>query len=303
MGSPVSQLSPLVGLPLQVTVLSDCVGDIDRNAEVRMSSQLWVHLGAMANFVPLPYGAGSDAVALTFLDLLDTSHNLSELKSLGRSAILGNSSPRQETLSDHAHGPNGRPFFWAEVGGVIVHMTYDPELLSLAHRLGVISAVQMLDTQEVLDWAVREGHIKGEAADIMANSQFRGATLMPFVTRLLFEFGAEVPSTWHSLGEPMPAQGKVARIDRFGNVYTDALPDDVGFEPGGHLLLVDGHTATCYERLADVPADGRLAAVLSSSGFGSDRFIMICHQGGSAADELMVPVGSQIFEPEQLSRP
>jgi hypothetical protein len=298
----------LQAAPRLAICFTDCVdtGEERGNAYARMATAIMRELGATTDFVPLGYPNGAAGAALTFVDVLAQCQPSSELAPLGQTIILGNPAPRAQT---HGVWPNGRPVCWANIQGTYVITTFAPEFFALAHRLGLVSAVNLLDTEVVLAWAVAEGLVRPDQAKRM-NSQFRGASLIPWLARLIALQQYDVPCQAHDLGLPQQPQGIVARIDTedFGNCFLDVLPRDVGFRPGRELLLADDQPVRCYARLADIPP-GELGITIGSSGWGDDHFLMVAVQGGRAAKRLqalgpierdVLKAGDQLLHPDMV---
>lgn len=259
-----------------VTYFQDC---IDNNAINRLKRKIHAYTGGTTDVIPIEHMA---AVGMDLVDMLQASRIVSNLKPLGRQIILANMARRELSHGVYRNGP---PFCYFKVGEgkseVLVVSTFTEDFLTLAHRLGIVEEVNLLEIHDVLESAIKNGHMRADEAEEIEFSQFRSLDFVPLAARLLTHSPFWLVSEVRHLGDPPPPKGIALRFDNFGNIFTDVLPEDVGFEPGGKLTLVTGEEINCYKYLADVPP-GELAAVIGSSGYAQKRFIMVTIQGTSA---------------------
>jgi hypothetical protein len=271
-----------------VTCLTDCYDD---NARGRIFNRNTALLGAATELIPIRSEADLLAAPMNLVDFLSAGRPVSGIEPSGRNVLQANIARREKTFGKEA---NGVPFCYFFHGEHLVVSTYTPGFFRLAQALGLVDSVEMLDIHTVLDWAIGEGYLTRPEADEIEWSQFRSLEFVPLVSRLLLERGERVPSFTEVLGEHPGATGIVQRVDNFGNLFTDLLPGDVDFQPGGRLsLYAAGRRIPCYRRLAEVPK-GQTAAVIGSSGYVPRRFIMVTIQGGSAERNLAVKPGDKL---------
>jgi S-adenosylmethionine hydrolase len=103
----------------------------------------------------------------------------------------------------------------------------------------------------------------------------------------------DVPAEEMSLDEVPDAPKTVWWVDNFGNSKTTSLPEEIGFEAGKKIQTKVGEF-TCYNRLKDVP-NGEIGLIIGSSGYQNKRFLEIDIQGKSAAKELGLHSGIELF--------
>ena len=199
--------------------------------------------------------------------------------------ILVNVAPRHG--EEGKKWPNGTPFgyFWYEK--TLVVSTIADATLSLVQKFGLASEVHVFDIPTVMDWAVKEGHISKEEADLVVISQFRSLTFQPIVSSWVAQ-GFAVPVSTELISEIAKAIDgpTVWEVDNFGNCKTTMTED----EPVPESL----QEYRTFNRLSDVPDDGEPAITIGSSGFKNRRFRELVIGGKSAAQELGLSVGALI---------
>ena len=198
--------------------------------------------------------------------------------------VLGNVADRH---GRQAAWENGSPFGYTFIGRTLLAATLEGEMLSLLKKFELIETVNVLVYAKVAEWAVENGLLSSEKAAWMVKTQFRSYELIRiayWITR-----GLDIPSEQVSVEEYAPdVRPSVWYIDKpFGNCKTTLLESEREKTRFASLPY--------YERLADVP-DNTLALVRGSSGIGGEggRFIEIVINGGNAANELNLKVGSPI---------
>ena len=149
------------------------------------------------------------------------------------------------------------------------------------------------------------------------NTQFRSFDYLPLLAAQLLGYASLPVTSVISEIPNMPLA--LCWVDSFGNIKTNALPEDVGLHDGkmlsGSVVAVriddarpGGRSASVgfrnvlhlpfYNRLKDIP-DGQVALTIGSSGLGSKRFLEIMQQGASAASTLALQSGINIeFVPQ-----
>lgn len=276
------------------TIITDCSDPLARSRQ-----QLRFHslFGVQPTFLGVGRQAPDLEAAGTLVDQLDALTNPPTSRQPAPAVILVNVAPRGGRTKQI--GDNGTPFCYTRIGQTLIVSTYAGRALDLVARLGLVSEVQLLDIPTVTAAAVEWGELTPEQANRINNTQFRSLEFLPLVAYWL-STGRPVPSTTRQL-EPANVTGLVWHIDNFGNAKTTLLPSDVSFDDGKTIALPDGHTATMYRRLTDVPADAS-ALVIGSSGFGPDRFLEVVVQwrdhghtaSDSAASRHQLSVGSTL---------
>lgn len=254
-------------------VITDCH---DGNAVLRQS----IRVQHLFGVTPAVIGVRTTLEASgNIVDALDAGY-------CSEGVLLANVAPRNGQAKQYE---NGVPFGCAWAGRTLVVATLDAETLSLPHRLGLIERVEALDTGIVMDWAALLEYATDEAARRTVKTQFRSYEFSPSVARWLNDRKA-VPARPWAPGTP-DRMHAVWHIDNFGNSKTTLLPQD--------LELIQRESAVLrglsrYTQLRDVPDNGVPAIVEGSSGYGSDRFLELVVQGGSAAEALGLSVGSRL---------
>jgi hypothetical protein len=157
-----------------------------------------------------------------------------------------------------------------------------------------------LVVEDVLAQAVANNVLTADQAR-RKNRTFRGADLVPWLARQVFVQLANFTGKPFNLGAAPRPTGRVARIDtrKFGNVFLDCLPEDVGFEPGRWIQLANGDRVQCYGDFHDVPP-GQLGLTVGSSGFGDNCFLKLTVMGKSAAKRLRLRPGDQALAPSAV---
>ena len=265
-------------------IINDCHDDLARTRqELRFTSLFGVTptFAGVASYDSVEAGG-------TLADLLDVLTQFPVADTTRDAVILVNAAPRGEDVQER--WDNGTPFCYFRVGRVLVVGTYEGRWLALVRDLGIANEVELLDIPAVTAAAVERSELTAVEASKINNSQFRSLEFLPLVAYWL-HLGKDVPSEKRSLAGLPSASGLVWHVDNFGNAKTTLRAADVDFVRGQAVTLVGGLKATCYERLADVPA-GTLGLTIGSSGYGPHRFLELAvGQHGRAADEYGLAVG------------
>lgn len=271
---------------LQGIIITDCS---DPNALARQE----IRFASLFGVTPAFVGLGTDNP-----DLEAAGHLVDTLDALRTPSIYGNTpavvlvnvAPRGDAV--RKKWENGTPFCHFEVNGAIVVSAYEGRALSLASKLGLVSAVSLLDIPEVTSSLVADRVLNVSQAETINNSQFRSLEFLPLAARELIG-GRRLPAEKLDL-EEHPTLGQVWFIDGFGNIKTTSLPEDIEFKDGKKATLAGGQEIACYRRLADVPT-GKLGLTVGSSGYGNHRWLEIVRQNHSAASRLGVKVGRRVL--------
>ncbi|HSX33617.1 MAG TPA: hypothetical protein VLF91_04755 [Candidatus Saccharimonadales bacterium] len=275
-------------------IINDCADD---NARSRQEVRFESLFGAKPTFL----GVGSYLpveAAGNLLDVLDVLTNFPLADTERQSVVLVNVAPRHR--GEQSAWDNGTPFCYFWLGKTLVVSTYEGECLAIVRDLGIVQEVSLLDTQAVTAAAVAWGDLTPAEADKITHSQFRSLEFTPLVAYWLLQ-GKPVPSTPQTLKNLPSAQGAVWLVDNFDDVKTTLLPVDVGFADGKQVKLVNGHLATCYRRLVDVP-EGVTALTIGSSGFGPYRFLeVVIGHCGRAGKVHGFTVGDPVLWPDDQS--
>jgi hypothetical protein len=245
-----------------VTIINDCR---DANAAGRQATRAAALFGAPVHLV----GVSSDLEAAgNVVDVLDAAGG-------AEGVVLVNVAPRHGAAKKW---PNGTPFGWFRSGRTLVAASIDGLTLSLAKKLGIADAVNVLDIPTVIAQAVTDGLIGRRDGERVVATQFRSFEFLPRAAAWIAS-GADVPSERMDASEVPDAPPAVWWIDNFGNCKTTLLEGEEAGLPFPR-----------YPRLKDVP-DGGAALIVGSSGFGDRRFLELVVQGGNAARELGVRSG------------
>ncbi|HSX30521.1 MAG TPA: hypothetical protein VLE99_01255 [Candidatus Saccharimonadales bacterium] len=259
------------------TIINDCTDDLARS---RQDLRFKTLFGVQPTYI----GVGSYEpieAAGNLLDVLDVLCNFPLSRQAAEHVILVNVAPRGEDVKQE--WDNGTPFCYFRTGNVLVVSTYEERSLALFRDLGIVNAVELLDTPTVTAAAVKWGELAAQEADKINNSQFRSLEFLPLVAYWTLQ-GRKLPSTTQPLTGLASNDAQVWHVDNFEDVKTTLLSKDVDFEQGKVVTLAGSVQATCYRRLTDVP-QGVTALTIGSSGYGSGRFleIVIGHRGQAAS--------------------
>lgn len=271
------------------TIITDCNDGLARSRQELRFDTLF---GVKPTFL----GVGSYSpieAAGNLLDQLDVLTQFPLADKNRENIVLVNVAPRAQDVKQK--WDNGTPFCYFRTGNTLVVSTYEGQCLALARDLGIVSDVELFDLPTVTAAAVDWGDLTAEEADKINHSQFRSLEFLPLVAFWLWK-GKPVPSKKQSLAQLPSAIGQVWHIDNFDNVKTTLLPSDIGFEQGKKVTLFNGAEATCYQRLADVPA-GATGFTVGSSGYGSNRFLEVAiGDCGKAASEHGFKIGTAVLK-------
>lgn len=267
-----------------ITYITDCK---DENGKGRLKARLCTLFpGCSVQFV----GVSTDyEAAINLVDIVDAYD--------GRHGVVLCNVARREGSERKSKWPNGPPFAWLRLGNIDIFTTVDGYVVSLLQRM--LGRSLKLFVYEIPVTVPYMGLSEERQAQVI-NTQFRSFDYLPLLAAQLLG-GAKIPVTY--------VQDEIAQmplalcwVDSFGNIKTNALPEDAGFEEG---KLVPGSMVTvkvdeqrqlrlpCYQRLKDIP-DHQVAVTIGSSGLGSKRFLEIMQQGKSAAQTLALQSGLKI---------
>ncbi len=291
------------GLPegrrANITLQTDC---LDENAKARYAAAFTAWFGAPpASITGIEGPEGLLEGSLNLVDVYAAGRTFGPLRSNQVQILMGNIAPRDVTVGQHS---NGTPFCFSWIGeDALLVSTYTPELFRLLRRVGLVTEVNVVDVHDVMKWAESLGLCTAEEVGRVTNTQFRSLEFAPFLAWVLATKKFEVPVSYPVELDCLPHTGTVVKEDNFGNHTLDVLPGEVDLVEGHVLTLSGGMDVVCYNRLADVPRDGRVAVVIGSSGTPGERFLMVTMQGSSAAQRLEVGVGTRLMNPRQMARP
>ncbi len=189
--------------------------------------------------------------------------------------------------------PNGTPFGHFRIGELDIFTTIDGYILSLVQKL--------LDhdiTVDIYDIPSVVPHMQGldaETQERIIHTQFRSFDYLPRLAAHIMA-GEKLPKTDTFTQVPL-IPNAVCWVDSFGNLKTNILPEEVGFEVGKSVVVrVSANKQLrlpCYNRLKDIP-DNTVAFTIGSSGMNQKRFLEIMQQGKSAAYSLGMGSGTLI---------
>lgn len=216
------------------------------------------------------------------IDMLDASDGESGV-------VMANVAPRHGTWKKW---PNGTPFGYFYYRKTLVVSTIADNMLSMVKKFGIAEKLFLTDVPTVIDEMIKRGKLEEFHRSTITNSQFRSYDYMPRLAKWIVD-GEDVPSTEYDFGDIGDVSPAVWWVDNFGNCKTTILPHEIDHKIGKKIETKAGEL-TCYDRLKDVP-DGVMGLIVGSSGLREQRFLEIVVQGGSAAKELDLEVGSLIF--------
>lgn len=203
--------------------------------------------------------------------------------------ILVNAAPRHGSGKKY---PNGTPFGYFRHNKKIIATTVAGLTLSLAKKFGLIDKLYVTDLPTVITDFTNKGKFDATAKDRTILTQFRSFEYLPWMAKWVYD-GEDVPAEEMSLDEIPETPKTVWWVDNFGNSKTTILPEEIGFEAGKKIKTKVGEF-TCYNRLKDVP-NGEIGLIIGSSGYQNKRFLEIDIQGKSAAKELGLHSGIELF--------
>lgn len=241
---------------MTITILTDCR---DTNAASRQTSR---YAALFPGATSILYGITHDIEAAgCIVDMLDAGLDTKQI-------IVANIAPRTEREHE-----NGSPFFYAQIGNVLVIGTITT--FSLLQKLTIISEVQETDVYEVCS-----RFLPDKIAQRIAHTQFRSFEYVPRLAKWLDE-QKDIPSRTSTIRAI--EKEYVWFVDNFGNCKT-TITEQTDLP---HTL----NQLPFYPRLADVPLH-TAAVTRGSSGYGEQRFLEVVVQGGNAAQELDLHVAS-----------
>ncbi len=262
-----------------ITIINDCRDGNEMGRQCTRASVLFPQ--ANVTFIGINNFSEIEAAG-NLVDVMDAG-------TADEGIILVNAAPR------HGAGkkwPNGTPFGYFIHNKKLIATTVDGYTLSLAKKFGMIDKLYVTDLPKVIKVFQEKGKFDKNAYDRTIITQFRSFEYLPFLAKWVHD-KEEVPSEEMSLSEIPEAPKTVWWVDNFGNSKTTMLPEEIGFEPGKKIKLKVGEF-TCYNRLKDVP-NGELGLIVGSSGYQNKRFLEIVVQGKSAANELELHSGVELF--------
>ncbi len=261
-----------------VTYISDCRDD---NTKGRLKARL-------ATYFP-----GSNIVFVGVRDDIEAAINLVDIVDAyeGRpGVVLLNVAPRHGEAGKK--WPNGTPFGWVKLDNIDLFTTIDGYSLSILQKmLGQKIEVNVYDIPKT----VPNMGLKESVQERIIHTQFRSFDYLPrLAAALVHEQELPVTEVFSAVPDLGPT---ICWVDSFGNLKTNMLPEEIGFEVGREVVFrVDGHKQfrlPCYERLKDIPNE-YVALTIGSSGMKDKRFIEIMQQGGNAAESLGVVSGTEL---------
>lgn len=267
-----------------ITLINDCKSENDIGRLKTRYSLLFPNTNI--NFVGIDSSLGSNATleaSGNLIDILDASE--------GKEGIIGlNVAPRGQVQKD---GDNGSSFCYFYYKNTLIVSTIKGYNLSLVKKLKLVSCVNLLDTKEVLGFAVSKKLINAKLVNYIVNSQFRSFDFQTRLAKWIWD-GLKIPSSNFGLKNIPASPDAIWLIDSFGNAKTSLLPNEVKVKFGEKLKTNVG-TFKFYERLKDL-AIGETAFYVGSSGLGNRRFVEIALQGinGSASKKLKLDIGIKI---------
>mmetsp|Transcript_18891 Transcript_18891/g.38478 ORF Transcript_18891/g.38478 Transcript_18891/m.38478 type:complete len:376 (-) Transcript_18891:241-1368(-) len=262
-----------------ITYITDCK---DENGKGRLKARLsTLFPGNSIQFV----GVSSDyEAAINLVDIVDAYE--------GRPGIILANVARREGEKRKTKWANGPPFGWLKVDQIDIFTTIDGYIVSLLQQMkGFQFAISLYDIPST----VPHMGLSVERQHHVINTQFRSFDYLPLLAAQLVG-GKELPVSGTMKDVPwMPLA--LCWVDSFGNIKTNALPEQVAFQSGKEVVVKVAKqrqfVLPCYTRLKDIP-DDMVAMTIGSSGLGGHRFLEIVQQGKSAAATLALQSGMDL---------
>lgn len=252
-----------------LTVITDCRDD---NARARQETR-YAHLFTNTHISFI--GAKNDIESAgNLIDILDSADE-------ARGIITVNSAPRDGRAKKWE---NGSPFGYFWIDNKLVIGTVDGFTFSLAKKFGLFESINVTDIRS----ALAEGEYSAEAIERAANTQFRSFNYLPRVAKIVWG-KREITGERMSASDVPDMPNVVWWVDSFGNCKTSITSKELSIEPGSMVTvsLTDGteHEVPFVKKLRDVE-DNEPALIEGSSGIGTNRFLELVVQGGSAAERF-----------------
>ena len=266
------------------TIITDCKGENEAGRQISRFNSYGL---GPANLIGVGNGLDFNATieaAGNLIDVLDATE--------GREGVvIVNVAPRGDKKKD---GENGTSFAYFYYKNTLVISTIKGYCLSLVIKFGITKKINLLDTKEVLEWAVTEKLIEKGKANYIARSQFRSFDFVPRVAKWLSD-GVKLPTQNYPLSTIHQPPSCIWHIDTFGNCKTTLLTERLKDENTEKGIKTNLGTFKYYERLKDI-VRGETAIYTGSSGMGSFRFLEIATQAkkGGAAKNLNLKTGDEL---------
>lgn len=197
--------------------------------------------------------------------------------------IVGNIAPREDRRYE-----NGAPFCFTWIGKILIVGT--PPAFGLCQKFNLLKeSVYQTNTTEVCNH-----FLSGEEELLASKTQFRSFEYVPRLVKWIME-GRHVPVA-SFMTDKFLFPNQVFVIDSFKNAKTTCTYEDIKPKIVENKIQTIYGLLPFYRTLAEVP-DGVLAVIIGSSGYESvnARLAEIVIQGRSAADELGIVVGTEVF--------
>lgn len=270
-----------------ITLINDSKDD---NAKARQETR-WASLfpNTHVSFVGIDSNLKDTATieaSGNLIDILDAGE--------GRKGIIAvNVAPRGQVKID---GINGSLFCYFYYKNTLVVSTIKGYNLSLIKKFGITKSVNVLETQDVLNFAEKNKLITKKQNKHISNTQFRSFDFQPRVAKWITD-GFSVPSHTLSINKIPDIPPSAWSIDSFGNIKSTLIKNSLPLRGNPLKVSINGRQLHCkyYDHLKDIP-DGETAIYTGSSGIGKTRFIEIATQNrkGSAAKHLNLKIGDKI---------
>lgn len=262
-----------------ITYISDCRDD---NTQGRLKARVSSYFnGTNVVFV----GVDTDyEAAINIVDIIDSYD--------GQPGIILANVARREGEERKKKWPNGTPFGHVKFGNIDLFTTIDGYILSLLKKVtGKDISVDIYDIPSV----VPHMDLPEDVQERIIHTQFRSLDYLPRLAAAIVN-GKKLPVTEVFSDIPkMPLA--TCWVDSFGNIKTNVLPEEIGFEVGKQVVIRISENKQlrlpCYDRLKDIP-DDVVGLTIGSSGLNNNRFIEIMEQGKRATDALSLTSGVNI---------
>jgi hypothetical protein len=270
------------------TIITDCKSENARGRqETRFNS---LGLGP-CSIIGVDSGLSTAATieaSGNLIDVLDASEG-------GRGVAIVNVAPRGDTEKNYFgdKSPNGSPFCYFFYKKTLVISTIGGYCLSLVKQFKVTNSVNLLDTEKVLDFALKKNLTTKQLNDHITKSQFRSFDFVPRVTKWITN-GISVPRKQCPLSAIPDIPSCIWSVDAFGNCKTTISTEDLKLKITNKIKTSLGTFRFC-EGLKDI-CNNETIVYKGSSGLRNAQFLEIATQGtpGSAARKLNLKIGSEV---------
>lgn len=254
-------------MPMFVTIINDCHCP---NARGRQETRVASIFNCPVNFIKI----NSDLEAAgNLVDALEAG--------LGREGvILLNVAPRNGQAKKWK---NGTPFGYFYFRQTLVISTLDGQSLSLLKKSDLFPEIKMVDLEKTVK-------LNFSAPEKIIQTQFRSLEFSPRLASWIME-GKKIKSEPWNISQAPDIEALVWCVDNFGNLKTSVIAGTAEAEKIKSRLTKQGFKFVT--NLKNCP-DKQTCLIKGSSGWGEKKFLEIVINGGNAAQELGLGIGSDL---------